>query len=72
MNYLYTQPSLKEKLSFRLVHLGIQKETPKGLKPTAFAENYLDSFCAYAAKKNSKGIAWDHAMMLSGYDCTHA
>ncbi|ODN05176.1 A disintegrin and metalloproteinase with thrombospondin motifs 7 [Orchesella cincta] len=68
MNYLYNQPSMKEKLSFRLVNVGIQKETPKGLKATAFADNYLDSFCAYAADKNKKGTVWDHAMMLSGFD----
>ncbi|CAL8069888.1 unnamed protein product [Orchesella dallaii] len=68
MNYLYNQPSMKEKISFRLVHVGIQKETPSGLRPTAFADNYLDSFCAYAAAKNKKGIVWDHAMMLTGHD----
>lgn len=59
---------MKEKISFRLVQIRIQQKTPAGLKVTSKGDSYLDSFCNFAGKKDDKGIAWDHAMMLTGLD----
>lgn len=68
MNYLYQQPSMDPKISFRLVNVGVQKTIPRGLQPSTTAERYLDSFCKFAGQKDKNGAIWDHAMMITGLD----
>ncbi len=69
MNALYKQPSFTDNLSFRLVHIEVEKTKPKGLKEhNGHATKYLKAFCDYAAEKNLYGSLWDHALLLTGLD----
>ncbi|ODN05173.1 A disintegrin and metalloproteinase with thrombospondin motifs 18 [Orchesella cincta] len=69
MNSLYKQPTMTEKISFRLVHVEIQTQKPSYMKDySGAATKYLKSFCEYAAEKNQMGSLWDHALLLTGWD----
>ncbi len=69
MNALYNQPSITEKIKFRLVNIEIATKQPINLNDNnGHATNFLTSFCTYAAAKNLQGTLWDHALLLTGAD----
>lgn len=72
MNLLYQQPSLGSAVSFRLVHLETLTSPTTPDPSGGDATKYLKTFCKYAGKKNEKGAAWDHALLLTGHNLVEA
>ncbi|CAG7728515.1 unnamed protein product, partial [Allacma fusca] len=71
MNLLYKDPSIgfDNMIDIRLNYLEVLTRNPKKLNDAKGRESvYLDSFCKFAASKNTDVTNWDHAMMLTGTD----